>query len=268
MTDNETKLATHFAFGENWESYSKLIDDKKIGDATSGLLAFVGPLAGRSFLDIGCGSGLHALSALGIGVSSITAIDIDPKSVETTQATLSRFADGAAWRAETVSVLSPDFDQLGQFDVVYSWGALHHTGNMREAIKRAAQHVKSGGLFAIAIYSKTPFCAAWRVEKRLYTYSPKYVQNTLFWAYKLTMDSLIWAKSTITGTRKNLGRGMDINHDYRDWIGGYPYDSATPAESDALVLPLGFHKVRQKVPKRNFMGLFGTGCAEYLYKRS
>jgi 2-polyprenyl-6-hydroxyphenyl methylase/3-demethylubiquinone-9 3-methyltransferase len=263
----DTDLANHFAFGENWESYSKLIDSQKIDGATSDLLALVGQLTEKSFLDIGCGSGLHAVAALRLGADSVMAVDIDPKSVETARATLSRFAPTANWRAEAVSVLSPKFDQIGQFDTVYSWGVLHHTGNMQDAIRRAAARVKPDGLFAIAIYSKTPFCSLWRIEKRLYTNSPKLIQSAIFSVYKLMMNSLIKIKSVLTGTRKTMKRGMDIDHDYRDWLGGYPYESATPGEIDNLVIPLGFEKIKQQVPKRNFVGLFGTGCAEYLYKR-
>jgi hypothetical protein len=167
-----------------------------------------------------------------------------------------------------VSVLSPEFDRLGQFDVVYSWGVLHHTGRMHEAITKSALHVKKGGLFAIAIYSKTPFCGMWRAEKWLYTNSPRLIQNMLFWTYKTMIRVLGGIKRAFTrGKRMSSRRGMDRDHDHRDWLGGYPYESATPAEIDAIVLPLEFQKIKQNVPQRHLMGLFGTGCAEYLYRR-
>jgi|SRR5665213_2665960 len=269
MCPSDTELATHFAFGENWESYSRLINAEKVNAAVEGMSEFVGPLVGAAFLDIGCGSGLSSLAAARLGVASVMAIDIDPKSAETTRNVLSKFASNISWKVETISVLSDDFASLGQFDVVYSWGVLHHTGNMREAIRKAAMRVRPGGLFAIAIYRKTPFCGVWRLEKRIYTNSHRVIQELIFWAYKISVGTLGWMRRTVTrAAKKPKRRGMDVDHDIRDWLGGYPYESATPIEVDEIVLRLGFRKVREDVPPTRFLGVFGTGCAEYLYQRS
>lgn len=269
MTTSNTELESHFAFGENWESYSRLINAEKVGEATSGLSGLVGPLQGRSFLDIGCGSGLSSLAALRLGAQSLVAIDIDPKSIETTERVLSQFAPNATWRTDTISVLSSGFRDLPEFDVVYSWGVLHHTGMMRDAIESAATKVKRGGQFAIAIYRKTPLCWAWRIEKWIYNHSPNFVQDLLFWPYKIAVSIFYLLKSHgRSAAKQNQRRGMDLDHDIRDWLGGYPYESATPAEIDAIVLPLGFRKVGQKLNPIRLWGVMGAGCSEYLYERS
>ncbi|MFX8620485.1 50S ribosomal protein L11 methyltransferase, partial [Acinetobacter baumannii] len=44
---------------------------------------------GRSFLDIGCGSGLHALAAMRLGVARVVGVDIDPNSAATARHVLS-----------------------------------------------------------------------------------------------------------------------------------------------------------------------------------
>ena len=126
-----TERETHFEFGENWKNYSKTIDQKRIDSAIAGVRKlFPDGLAGKTFLDIGCGSGLHSLAALSLGAASVTAIDIDENSVATTQELLTKYAPDAKWSAKVASVFDASPATLGSFDVVYSWGVLHHTGDM------------------------------------------------------------------------------------------------------------------------------------------
>ena len=85
-----TELSSHFSFGENWASYAELIDEPAIVEAERGLVRLVGAdgIRGRTFLDLGCGSGLHALAALRLGATRVDAIDIDPVAAKTAQAVL------------------------------------------------------------------------------------------------------------------------------------------------------------------------------------
>ena len=134
---------------------------------------------GKTFLDIGCGSGLNALAALSLGAASVTAVDIDENSVSTTQALLAARAPNPNWSAKLASVFDMTPDTFGTFDVVYSWGVLHHTGSMWKAIDCAARLVSPGGLYAIAIYTKTPLCGFWQYEKAFYSKSPKLSSGSL-----------------------------------------------------------------------------------------
>ena len=95
-----------FAFGKNWESFSRLIDDEAIRTAEDRMALFLGTrdLSGRTFLDIGCGSGLHALVALRFGAREIVAIDVDPDSVSTAAAVLERNWPGTNKTVRQVSV--------------------------------------------------------------------------------------------------------------------------------------------------------------------
>src|SRR5215203_1082001 len=172
-----TERETHFAFGENWKDYSRTIDRNRIESAVAGVKKlFPDGLAGKTFLDIGCGSGLHSLAALMLGAASVNAVDIDEDSVSTTQALLTKYAPDLKWTAKVASVFEASPDTLGQFDVVYSWGVLHHTGDMWRAIERAADLVKPGGQFAIAIYSTTTCDSIWKFEKKFYAHAPRPVQ--------------------------------------------------------------------------------------------
>src|SRR3954470_16401378 len=164
-------VSTHFRFGQNWADYSKLVDDRRISDAVESVKGLVGDLTGKSFLDIGSGSGLFSVSALRLGASEVLATDIDEDSVATTRKLLSR-EDRGHWQAERISVFELAERLHDKFDVVYSWGVLHHTGAMWRAVDTAAGMVKPGGLFAFSLYEKTPMCGFWTQEKRMYRRLP------------------------------------------------------------------------------------------------
>jgi len=136
-----------------------------------------GRIVGATFVDIGCGSGIHSSAATELG-ADVTAIDIDPSSVGTTKAILERFG-----LAESVDVnCSSVFDLSSnprRFDIVYSWGVLHHTGGLSGAIDIAANLVKPGCVLVLAIYRRTRFCWWWKFEKRLYKDSPRWAQRAI-----------------------------------------------------------------------------------------
>ena len=58
-----------FAFGANWRHFLDTVDADRVGHATDSLAALLGSerVRGRSFLDIGSGSGLSSLAALSLG---------------------------------------------------------------------------------------------------------------------------------------------------------------------------------------------------------
>ena len=63
-----TDRKSHFEFGQNWKDYATTIDQNRIESAIEGLRKlFSDGLAGKTLLDIGCGSGLHSLAALSLG---------------------------------------------------------------------------------------------------------------------------------------------------------------------------------------------------------
>lgn len=267
MNKNLLSAETHFEFGQNWADYANRIGDAEANEAKRALLRLVNEseFKGASFLDIGSGSGIHSLAAHMLGVSSITAIDIDKESVETTRKTLEKF--GVSARVECKSIF--DKNDLGQFDIVYSWGVLHHTGDMWTAVRNAAAYVKPGGLFVIALYQKTPLCGAWVVEKRLYTAAPPMLRKMasgVFGTVLLAAKSLRGHNPVAHVRNYRNARGMSFWHDIHDWLGGYPYESSTPQETATFVTRLGFEPVTIGDLKPG-LGVFGTGCAEYVFRR-
>jgi 2-polyprenyl-3-methyl-5-hydroxy-6-metoxy-1,4-benzoquinol methylase len=265
-----TQRETHFEFGQNWLDYSKTITQEKIDRACETLQQLIPDLAGKSLLDIGSGSGLFSLAALRLGARSVVALDIDENSVAATRALLAKEAPNQAWTSQQASVFDLSPEKTGAFDVVYSWGVLHHTGDMWRAIRTAASLVVPGGQFALAIYRKTPLCPLWRVEKALYARSPQIVQAALRGCYfsAFTAGLLLTGCNPAKYYREYAPRGMTISNDVHDWMGGYPYQSATTEEIERFVVALDFQSLRCFPVKVNLAGALGVGCSEFVFQRN
>ncbi len=263
---------THFAFGKNWLQFAAKVDEARIAQAVEDLqrLSGLADLHGKSFLDIGCGSGLHALAAHRMGAARIVGTDIDPDSIEASRITLSRFAPKANAQFEVCSVFDMRPDRFGHFDVVYSWGVLHHTGNMDRAIASAAALVAPGGVFLVALYRETPFCPLWRRIKRWYSRTTPVGQARTRKVYIALRRLAAWVRGVdFDAYVRDYGkhRGMNFYNDVHDWLGGYPYESISPQRCRELFAGLGFSLDREFVVRagRYLPGLLGSGCDEYAF---
>jgi predicted RNA methylase len=222
-------------------------------------------LIGKPFLDIGCGSGLSMVAALRLGASEARGVDVDQDSVSTAQRTLELFAGGKPFSVKRKSVFDLDPQQDGRFPIVYSWGVLHHTGDMWKAIDKAASVTAPNGLFAFALYRSTPMCPAWKLEKRFYASAPQAVQGVMRGAYK----GALLARITASGQRPIAyidgysSRGMSWSHDVHDWLGGHPYESTGPDEVIAFLLQRGLD-CKMIGTDAASAGVFGAGCNEYV----
>lgn len=265
------KIDSHFAFGENWASYSELIGEPQIEQAMAGLSKLIPPgdFKGISFLDIGCGSGIHALAAARLGAARVVGVDIDPNSAATARKVLADRKLDTDWQIENVSVFDLKPKQFGTFDIVYSWGVLHHSGDMWDALNKASQLVAPGGRLAVALYRETYLDTFWKLEKRFYTSAPSLVQNVIRGGYiaAFRLARAITRQGPFSDYIADYKsrRGMDFKHDVNDWLGGYPYESALAPEVDRRLTALGFSAERVFArPKSS--GIFGSGCDEYVYR--
>lgn len=272
-TPDLTSVDSHFKFGENWRDFVETqISPERIADARIrfGKLFLTEEIAGKRFIDIGCGSGLSLLCALEHGPSAAVGVDIDAASIEAARMLLSRQAQGRPWNVFRCSVLDPELLAQGQFDVVHSWGVLHHTGDMWRALDRAGGLVADGGLLAIALYRRTRLCGFWKLEKRIYKDAPPWAQRGVRWVYKALFCAymLLRLKNPFRILREysKTKRGMNFDHDAHDWLGGYPYESARAKDVIAFFTARGFEFVRGNI-RRPGSGLFGSGNDEFVFRK-
>jgi SAM-dependent methyltransferase len=265
-------VGPRFEFGENWSAFIDHVDVRRISIAETSLRTMLSTesLAGMRFADVGCGSGLFSLAAADLG-ANVHSFDVDPQSVNATRHLKDRYRpDDSCWSIEQASVLDREYlRRLGQFDVVYSWGVLHHTGDMWRALAHVADLVAVGGHLFISIYNDQGRPSQrWRLVKRAYNELGPLGRRLLLTAcgVRLFLPSMVRAavsaRSPTSVLKKDdvRARGMSPWHDLIDWVGGYPFEVATPEKI------LDFHRQHGlELLKLKTCG-GGLGCNEYVFR--
>tara|TARA_R110002072_G_scaffold252512_1_gene411323 strand:- start:72 stop:884 length:813 start_codon:yes stop_codon:yes gene_type:complete len=263
QVDREVADGQRFEFGENWKKFLHALNDERIAAAESSLkeMLEVDNLEGRTFLDIGCGSGLFSLAARNLG-AEVRSFDYDRSSVWCTAELKNRYhKDDPQWIVEQGSVLDGAYlKSLGAFDIVYSWGVLHHTGEMWAALDNVCSSVEDGGLLFIAIYNQQPFASGyWSFVKRSYNSSrlmrPFWVLLHLLYP---TIPSILL--KTLRGRKPP--RGMTYWYDLLDWLGGYPFEVAAPRRIFDFYRARGFTLMQLETVGGKH------GCNEYVFRKS
>jgi 2-polyprenyl-3-methyl-5-hydroxy-6-metoxy-1,4-benzoquinol methylase len=269
---NEVLTGDRFAFGSNWRAFIELVDEGRIKAAVGSLGGPLGTtdLTGRTFLDVGCGSGLFSLAAHRMG-ARVRSFDYDPESVAATVELRDRFAADAAWTATQGSILDEEgVAGLGRFDVVYSWGVLHHTGDLWRAMDITSRLVAPDGLLFISIYNDQGLeSRMWRRVKRRYNRSGALARRLLVLAsaaYLYRRRPLASVLTMMRGEKTTLmrpprARGMSAKHDLVDWVGGYPFEVAKPEQVFDFMRERGFELRYLKTCAG------GLGCNEYVFER-
>ncbi len=262
-----------FSFGKNWKRFLKYVNERRLEEAKISIKKFMGreDLNDMSFLDIGCGSGLFSCAALKLNAKNVFSFDLDPFSLDCCRFLQSKVKNPDNWKICEGSILDENFvSRLGKFDVVYSWGVLHHTGNLWEAMRKSARLVNDGGFYYIALYNKTGGIRGsktWTSIKRLYNMSPgfgKYLLEISYIVVYYFMPNIVRLKnpfSTIRDYKKK--RGANWKTDAIDWLGGYPYEPSTVDEV------LGF--MRKEFPDFKVINIKRASGLEnnwFLFKKS
>ncbi len=261
-----------FEFGKNWRRFLKVVDLNRIAEAERSLRDMLGreSLTGLTFLDVGCGSGLFSLAAARIGAERVHSFDYDAESVACTMELRRRYGpDAAMWSIERGNVLDQSYlAGLGAWDIVYSWGVLHHTGNMWQALANAAKLVDSRGMLYVAIYNDQGRKSAWALGvKRLYNQGrwQRGLVCGLGFSYFLlggVLKDLLRGRSPLRRyTEYRRMRGMSAVHDWVDWLGGYPFEVARPESIQGFYTRRGF-----VLEAMTTMG-GGNGCNQFVFRR-
>ena len=263
-----------FEFGKNWSRFLNVLDEQRIARAEESLkqMLEVDDLEGKSFLDIGSGSGLFSLAARRLG-ARVHSFDYDPHSVACTKELRRRyFNNDSAWRIEEGSALDAGYlKTLGNFEVVYSWGVLHHTGDMWRALDNAQLAVKAGGKLFIAIYNdQGSKSARWKWAKKTYNDLPPFLKTPFAVAAMAPEETKAILRSLLSlrprdylhsWTSYDQNRGMSRWRDIIDWVGGYPFEVAKPDEIFNFYRGRGFQLTRMTCTR-------GLGCNEFVFTKS
>jgi SAM-dependent methyltransferase len=266
---------SRFQFGNNWSRYLAVIDEGRVGEAENSLTSMLdsSDLTGKTFLDIGCGSGLFSLAARRLG-ARVKSFDCDPTSVACAIELKRRYypLDNDGWSVEHGSVLSGDYlATLGKYDVVYAWGVLHHTGHMWQALENVIATVADSGRLFVSIYNdQGSISRRWRKVKLCYNRCPPLIRPVLVLSVGAFQEAW-WALKEAIRLRNPIpfknwaayrqSRGMSYWHDLVDWVGGYPFEVAMPEDIFDFYHQRGF--VLRKLKTRGG----GHGCNEFVFQK-
>jgi 2-polyprenyl-6-hydroxyphenyl methylase/3-demethylubiquinone-9 3-methyltransferase len=254
---------TAFSFGRNWLDYSRHLDEARVREAEQSLERLVPAeaLRGGAFFDVGCGTGLFSIAALRLGAGRVLAIDLDEDAVAAARGNVGRFVGPSARALVEIrrgDILRPETAWQEGFEVVYAWGSLHHTGAMWQAVENALGCCRRGGRVVLALYNQTPWSPVWLRVKRAYHAAPGPVRLGMVATLSMTRAAVRIARARHPF---RLSRGMSVWYDAVDWLGGLPYEYASPDRVTAFAEARGFRPVRVTGTRR-------SGCNEFVLERA
>ncbi|MDC0647991.1 class I SAM-dependent methyltransferase [Candidatus Pelagibacter sp.] len=250
-----------FKFGKNWKLFLKGLESKQIQISKKALLKFKQNinLENRSFIDIGSGSGLSSLIAKQLG-AKVTSIDVDIECIECTKFLKNKFyKDSKDWDIKKLSILNTkNIKKMNKFDYVYSWGVLHHTGNLKKALKNTESLCRKNGFIHLALYNdQGKKSKRWKMIKKIYIKNNFIVKKLI----ELIFSPFFLLRPFLKN-HKIRKRGMTNYIDMVDWLGGYPFEPSKPEEIFNFFINKNYTLVNLYTCGP------GHGCNEFLFKKN
>jgi SAM-dependent methyltransferase len=113
---------------------------------------------GRRVLEIGCGIGTDAVNFARAG-ADYTGLELSPATLDLAQKRFDVFGLKGTFRLGNAERLPALFPQQ-RFDLIYSFGVIHHTPSPRDVIAGARELIQPDGELRIMVYAKNSWKAA------------------------------------------------------------------------------------------------------------
>lgn len=204
--------------------------EKAAPDVAARLGVDVSWFKGKKILDCGCGPGRHAWTFSSLG-AHVTAFDLADSAVA---AAREACADYPGTRVFKHSILA-EIPEPNDFDLVWSYGVVHNSGDAYGALKNIARHAKPGGLLYFMVYPEPE-----RTNLTAYRYYHEiYVMRQIL--KNLSFDAKAEVLKAIQGERWAMS--------WFDAISSEVNDLYTFEELESIVRGLGFGDVRRTMPQ-------------------
>lgn len=106
---------------------------------------------GKKVMDAGCGRGRWTYGFGKLGVGSCTSFDISENGIDATKSVAGEFGDHfTVCKRNILDAL----DFADDYDMVWCYGVLHHTGDTYGGFHNLIRHVKPGGYFFFMLYGE------------------------------------------------------------------------------------------------------------------
>lgn len=152
---NTEACGTHFVkqFADDRDFFSKYRDFRYRTEWHIPAFAAFADAAGKDLLEIGCGNGADG-AMFAMHGARYTAVDLTAEAIDKTRRHFAAEGLNGAFRQENSERLS--FAD-NSFDIVYSFGVLHHTPAPERAFNEVYRVLKPGGVARIMLYHKHSF---------------------------------------------------------------------------------------------------------------
>ena len=171
-------------------------------------------LEGKTVLDGGCGSGMVSVAFATLG-ADVTGVDVTRQCVENGRKNAQRFGVECRFIQADLVTLSLD----DQFDIIYTWGVLHHTPDAEASFHSLATHLKEDGDIIIAVYLRTPLSGFWNSIRVFYQRSPSMLKTVTRKTTAALLAGVDMAKRLVGGRQRYMMRGTSNEEIVNDWFG-------------------------------------------------
>jgi len=162
---NKRSCGTEYAIGKKYSREYFDSMEKHRYEVEPEILSFAefGKYKGKKILEVGVGAGTDFLQWVRLGAKAY-GIDLTEEGIENVKKRLK------IYKLKAKELKKADCENIpykdNSFDLVYSWGVIHHTPDTEKALSEIIRVCKKGGECKIMVYHRRSLVALWQWLKR------------------------------------------------------------------------------------------------------